>query len=56
MMSPTYVSEFFKKQVHLPLREYVLKAKIKLVILIIRTEIADELGFTDVSPLKTYIW
>jgi AraC family transcriptional regulator len=31
VMSPTYNIEFFKKQVHLPLREYVLTAKIKLV-------------------------
>jgi AraC-like DNA-binding protein len=61
MMSPTYVSEFFKKQVHLPLREYVLKAKIKLVEIRLLnsdytlTEIADELGFTDVSHLsKTF--
>jgi AraC-like DNA-binding protein len=56
MMSPTYVSEFLK-QVHLPLREYVLK-KIKLVEIRLLnsdytlTEIADELGFTDVSHLS----
>jgi AraC-like DNA-binding protein len=44
----------------LPLREYVLKAKIKLVEIRLLnsdytlTEIADELGFTDESPLKTF--
>jgi AraC family transcriptional regulator len=61
MMSPTYVSEFFKKQVNLPLREYIIKAKIKLVEIRLLnsdytlTEIADELGFTDVSHLsKTF--
>ena len=61
MMSPTYVSEFFKKQVHMPLREYILKAKLKLVEIRLLnsdftlTQIADELGFTDVSHLsKTF--
>lgn len=60
-MSPTYVSEFFKKQVNMPLREYIIKAKLKLVEIRLLnsdftlTEIADDLGFTDVSHLsKTF--
>ncbi|MDO6801557.1 AraC family transcriptional regulator [Wenyingzhuangia sp. 1_MG-2023] len=60
-MSPTYVSEFFRKQVKMPLREYILKAKLKLVEIRLLnsdytlTEIADELDFTDVSHLsKTF--
>lgn len=61
MMSTTYVSEYFKKQVHMSLREYIIKAKLKLVEIRLLnsdytlTEIADELGFTDVSHLsKTF--
>ena len=61
MMSTTYVSEYFKKQVNMPLREYIIKAKLKLVEIRLLnsdytlTEIADELGFTDVSHLsKTF--
>lgn len=61
MMSPTYVSEFFKKQVQMPLREYIIKAKLKLVEIRLLnsdftlTQIADDLGFTDVSHLsKTF--
>jgi len=61
MMSATYVSEFFKKQVDIPLREYIIKAKLRLVEIRLLnsdytlTEIADELGFTDVSHLsKTF--
>jgi len=60
-MSPTYVSEYFKKQVNMPLREYIIKGKLKLVeIRLLNSdfrlnEIADELGFTDVSHLsKTF--
>ncbi|WP_432410032.1 AraC family transcriptional regulator [Rasiella sp. SM2506] len=60
-MSSTYVSEFFKKQVNMPLREYIIKAKLKLVEIRLLnsdftlTEIADELSFTDVSHLsKTF--
>lgn len=60
-MSSTYVSEFFKKQMNLSLREYIIKAKLKLVEIRLLnsdytyTEIADELGFTDVSHLsKTF--
>lgn len=57
-MSPTYVSEYFKKQVNMTLREYIIKSKLKLVeIRLINSdytliEIADELGFTDVSHLS----
>jgi len=61
IMSPTYVSEFFKKQVNIPLREYIIKAKLKQVEIRLLnsdftlTQIADELGFTDVSHLsKTF--
>ncbi|GAA4236818.1 AraC family transcriptional regulator [Postechiella marina] len=61
MMSSTYVSEFFKKQVNMSLREYIIKAKLKLVEIRLLnsdftlTQIADELGFTDVSHLsKTF--
>jgi AraC-like DNA-binding protein len=61
LMSPTYVSEFFRKQVGLSLREYIIKAKLRLVEIRLLnsdytlTEIADELGFTDVSHLsKTF--
>ena len=61
MMSPTYVSEYFKKQVRMPLREYIIKTKLKLVEIRLLnsdftlTQIADDLGFTDVSHLsKTF--
>ena len=61
MMSSTYVSEYFKKQVHMSLREYIIKAKLKwgeirlLNSDFTLTQIADELGFTDVSHLsKTF--
>jgi len=61
MMSPTYVSEFFKKQTNLSLREYIIKGKLKLVEIRLLnsdftlTQIADDLGFTDVSHLsKTF--
>ncbi|MFC4096760.1 AraC family transcriptional regulator [Euzebyella saccharophila] len=60
-MSHTYVSEYFRKQVNMSLREYIIKAKLKLVEIRLLhsdktlTEIADELGFTDVSHLsKTF--
>lgn len=56
-----YVSEFFRKQVGVSLREYIIKAKLKLVEIRLLnsdftlTEIADDLGFTDVSHLsKTF--
>ncbi|MEM6629400.1 MAG: AraC family transcriptional regulator [Bacteroidota bacterium] len=60
-LSPTYLSEFFRKKVSMSLREYIIKAKLKLVEIRLLnsdytlTEIADELGFTDVSHLsKTF--
>ncbi|MEM6718872.1 MAG: AraC family transcriptional regulator [Bacteroidota bacterium] len=60
-MSTTYVSEYFKKQVQIPLREYIIKAKLKLVEIRLLnsdftiSEIADDLGFTDASHLsKTF--
>ncbi|MEM6343906.1 MAG: AraC family transcriptional regulator [Bacteroidota bacterium] len=61
LISPTYLSEFFRKKVNMPLREYIIKAKLKLVEIRLLnsdytlTEIADELSFTDVSHLsKTF--
>lgn len=61
LLSPTYLSEFFRKKVNIPLREYIIKAKLKLVeIRLIHSnytlkEIAHELSFTDVSHLsKTF--
>lgn len=61
LISPTYLSEFFKKQIKMPLREYIIKAKLKLVEIRLLnsdytlTEIAADLGFTDVSHLsKTF--
>lgn len=61
LLSPTYLSEFFRKKVGIPLREYIIKAKLKLVEIRLLnsdytlTEIAAELSFTDVSHLsKTF--
>jgi len=61
LLSPTYVSEFFRKNVKIPLREYIIKAKLKRVEIRLLnsdytlTEIAEELSFTDVSHLsKTF--
>ena len=61
LLSPTYLSEYFKKKVKMPLREYIIKAKLKLVEIRLLnsdytlTEIAHELNFTDVSHLsKTF--
>ncbi len=61
LLSPTYLSEFFRKKVNVSLREYILKTKLKLVEIRLLnsndtlTEIANELGFTDVSHLsKTF--
>ncbi|MEM6772313.1 MAG: AraC family transcriptional regulator, partial [Bacteroidota bacterium] len=60
-ISPTYLGEFFRKKVKVSLREYIIKAKLRLVEIRLLnsdftlTEIADELGFTDASHLsKTY--
>lgn len=61
LLSPTYLSEFFRKKVNMPLREYIIRAKLKQVEIRLLnsdytlTEIADELKFTDVSHLsKTF--
>lgn len=61
LLSPTYLSEFFRKKVKMSLRAYIIKAKLKLVEIRLLnsdytlTEIADELSFTDVSHLsKTF--
>ncbi len=61
LLSPTYLSEFFRKKVQMSLREYIIKARLKLVEIRLLhsnytlTEIADELSFTDVSHLsKTF--
>lgn len=57
-LSPTYLSEFFRKKVNISLREYIMKAKLKLVEIRLLnsdytlTEIAHELNFTDVSHLS----
>ncbi len=57
-LSPPYVSEYFRKKVQMPLREYIIKARLKLVEIRLLnsnytlTEIADELGYTDVSHLS----
>ena len=60
-LSPTYLSEYFRKNVNMSLRDYIIKAKLKLVEIRLLnsdhtlTEIADELRFTDVSHLsKTF--
>lgn len=58
LLSPTYLSEFFRKKVKMSLREYIIKAKLKLVEIRLLnsdftlSEIADELSFTDVSHLS----
>ncbi len=61
LLSPTYLSEFFRKKVKMSLREYIIKSKLKLVEIRLLnsdytlTEIAAELSFTDVSHLsKTF--
>lgn len=61
LLSPTYLSEFFRKKVKMSLREYIMKARLKLVeIRLLNSdytlnEIANELNFTDVSHLsKTF--
>ncbi len=61
LLSPTYLSEFFRKKVKISLREYIIKAKLKLVEIRLLnsdytlSEIASELNFTDVSHLsKTF--
>ena len=61
LLSPSYLSEFFRKKMKLSLREYIIKSKLKLVEIRLLnsnytlTEIADELSFTDASHLsKTF--
>ncbi|MEM1220961.1 MAG: AraC family transcriptional regulator, partial [Bacteroidota bacterium] len=61
LLSPTYLSEFFRKKVGVSLREYIIKARLKQVEIRLLnsdhtlTEIAEELSFTDVSHLsKTF--
>ena len=61
LLSPTYLSEFFRKKVKMSLREYIIKSKLKLVEIRLLnsdytlTQIASELSFTDVSHLsKTF--
>lgn len=61
LLSPTYLSEFFRKHVNMSLREYITKARLKLVEIRLLnsdytlTQIAEELSFTDVSHLsKTF--
>jgi len=61
LLSHTYMSEFFRKNVNMPLREYIIKAKLKLVEIRLLnsnytlSQIANELSFTDVSHLsKTF--
>lgn len=57
-MSPTYISEFFKKTTGTSLREYIAKSRLKLVEIRLLysdytlNQIADELGFTDASHLS----
>ena len=61
LLSPTYLSEFFRKKVNMSLREYIIRAKLRLVeIRLLNSDytlakIADELCFTDASHLsKTF--
>ncbi len=61
LLSPTYLSEYFRKKANMSLRAYIIKAKLKLVEIRLLnsnytlTEIANELSFTDVSHLsKTF--
>lgn len=61
LIAPTYLSEFSRKKLNTSLREYIIKARLKLVEIRLLnsnytlTEIAEELNFTDVSHLsKTF--
>ena len=61
LLSPTYLSEFFRKKMKMSLRDYIIKSKLKLVEIRLLnsdytlTEIANELSFTDASHLsKTF--
>lgn len=56
-ISRYYMSEYFKKQMGMPLKEYILRSKLKLVEIRLLcsdyniNQIADELGFSDSSHL-----
>lgn len=58
LLSPTYLSEFFRKKIKMSLREYIIKSRLKLVEIRLLnsdftlTEIANELSFTDASHLS----
>ncbi len=58
LMSPTYISEYFSKNMGVSLREYIAKSRLKLVEIRLLysdytlNQIADELGFTDASHLS----
>lgn len=58
LLSPTYVSEYFQKKMKVSLREYIIKARLKLVeIRLLNSdytlkEISNEFGFTDASHLS----
>lgn len=57
-MSATYISEYFRKNMGVSLREYIAKSRLKLVEIRLLysdhtlNQIADELGFTDASHLS----
>ncbi len=57
-ISATYISEFFRKNMGISLREYIAKSRLKLVEIRLLysdftlNQIADELGFTDASHLS----
>ncbi|MEM1356819.1 MAG: AraC family transcriptional regulator [Bacteroidota bacterium] len=60
-LSPTYLGEYFRKNINLSLREYIIRTRLKLVEIRLLnsdhtfTDIAEELHFTDVSHLsKTF--
>ncbi len=58
LISPTYISEYFRKNMGVSLREYIAKSRLKLVEIRLLysdytlNQIADELGFTDASHLS----
>ena len=57
-ISPTYLSEFFKKKMNMSLKEYIISSRLKQVEIRLLhsdfslTEIASEMNFTDVSHLS----
>ncbi len=58
LLAPTYFSEYFRKKMNVSLRDYIIKSRLKQVEIRLLnsdftlTEIAEELGFTDVSHLS----